>query len=266
MLVASIIPVGTGLHTVSSIQLEEGTEVTKYVPPRQDLLSIPTELHGWAGAYDTWTGNQKTARVSRETKTADGSGNLALSGYKAGSQAIIINNTTGEVQIKDAAASIVTGWINQVCTVLYLKSTPTTEEVKGTGGFYIYEGQNNIIMPFGSILYTGEGTDELLAFVRNLSISARSESIRFKPHFSTKKRTIITKRGYEISFEDPELEWDIRQFEDTRFTIEEKLDNDDDVGLETVRYHGCAIKELETGEDDVTVQRVRLLAETKEVL
>ncbi|NLT46557.1 MAG: hypothetical protein GXX80_13770, partial [Thermotogaceae bacterium] len=249
--------------------IEYGTDST-YTLSRTDSITIPdtVELHGWGGNYDEWSGNQYTKRIAMTKKTTDLSANFTLSGYKLGTQVIVMKDSTGEVQVLDAAASVSTGWNETACTVWYVLSTPIVSEVKATGGLYLYEGQNNVLCPDSKLpalimlTHTAEGTDELLAFVRNFSANARSESIRFKPHFSTKKRTILTRRGYEISFDDPIIDgdWDLRQFEDTRFTIMEEL------GSEKIKYHGCAITELESSDDDIVIHKVKLIAETKEVV
>lgn len=264
--------------SVMSVNVEDGTASELTIENRRDdpdgeafcSIVIPDtiELHGFGGVFNEWSNNQYTKRISMTTKATDESGNFTLSGYKSGTQVIVMKDSTGEVQILDAAASVSTGWNETACTIWYVLSTPVISEAKATGGLYLYEGQNNILSPDSKlpasimISHTGEDTAELLAFVRNFSANARSESIRFKPHFSTKKRTILTRRGYEISFDDPIIDgdWDLRQFEDTRFTIIEEL------GSEKIKYHGCAISELESSDDDIVVHKVKLVAETKEVV
>lgn len=259
--------------TFYDIQLEEGSVATNYIPPRTDSITIPSaaELHGFGRVFNEWSKNKFTKRISRESKITDSSGNLALSGYKSGTKVIVMNNSNGEVQVLDAAASIATGWNSQDVTVWYALSSAPTIEAKASGGIYIYEGQNNVLSPNSKanlammLGVTTEGTEETRAFVRNFSVNSRVENIRFKPHFSRNVKTIPTSREYSISFDDPILDgsWDFKQHQDKRFTIKETVDNETE-SME-IKYHGCLVSELETSEDDVMVHRVSLVAETKEV-
>jgi len=90
-------------------------------------LSFSGELHGFDDERDILLSDGTLTRnIKREEKDTDGSGNLALSGYAAGTNCIVIRSD-GSCQKLAASASVSTGWVSETVTALYVLETPETE-------------------------------------------------------------------------------------------------------------------------------------------
>jgi hypothetical protein len=90
-------------------------------------LSFSGELHGFDDERDILlSSGTLTRNIKREEKDTDGSGNLALSGYAAGTNCIVIRSD-GSCQKLAASASVSTGWVSETVTVLYVLETAETE-------------------------------------------------------------------------------------------------------------------------------------------
>ena len=137
----------TGGLTISNLMLNEGSSALPYVSPIEDETIINDELFGYGGIWDTWdSSGHLVKRWKRETKTTDASGNFTLTGYQAG-PVICVNNTTGEVQVLTAAATVSTGWASTSVTVIYLTASPTILENVYSGSIDLVSGDNNITIP-----------------------------------------------------------------------------------------------------------------------
>ena len=90
-------------------------------------LYFSGELHGIDDVRDQLESDGTLTRnIKREEKETDGSGNLSLSGYAAGTNCIVIKSD-GTCQKLAASASVATGWDEETVTVLYVLEEAETE-------------------------------------------------------------------------------------------------------------------------------------------
>lgn len=90
-------------------------------------LYFTGELHGIDDIRDQISSDGTLAkRIKREEKETDGSGDLSLSGYLAGSNCLVIRSD-GTCQKLAADSSVSTGWNSETVTVLYVLEEEETE-------------------------------------------------------------------------------------------------------------------------------------------
>jgi len=138
---------GNGEIKIYDMQIERNDAATEYEKPSIKKVIFDIELFSIQGFSDYIENNYLVRQIKRETKTTDGSGNFTLSDYLSGTKAIVINNSTGEVQILDVGSTISTGWTNTEVTVIYVSSSATVQELDYDGELTFNAGINNIILP-----------------------------------------------------------------------------------------------------------------------
>jgi len=142
----------TGSYTISNLQLESGSSPTTYELPTNGAIAYDDELYGFDGVYDTLDENGMLTKYwQRTTQFVDASGNVVLSNYKAGTNTICVNNSTGETKILAVGSTIATGWTNVSVTVIYQLANPVTVPTNKPR-MLVTPGQNYVVTPQMSVV------------------------------------------------------------------------------------------------------------------
>jgi len=142
----------SGSFTITNLQIESGSSATTYELPVNGAIAYDEELYGFDGVYDILDENGMLTKYwQRTTLVSDSSGNITLSGYKAGTNIICVNNTDGRTKILAAADTVATGWNSTSITVIYQLPSPVTTPINKPR-ILLTPGQNYIVPPQMSVI------------------------------------------------------------------------------------------------------------------
>jgi len=142
----------TGSYTISNLQLESGSAATAYELPTNGAIAYDDELYGFDGVYDMLDENGMLTKYwQRTVLTSNSSGQITLSGYKAGTNIICVNNVNGETKILAAADTVATGWNSVSVTVIYQLPSPITTPINKPR-ILLTPGQNYVVPPQMSVI------------------------------------------------------------------------------------------------------------------
>jgi len=142
----------SGSFTITNLQIEAGSTPSTYELPVNGAIAYDEELYGFDGVYDILDENGMLTKYwQRTTLVSNSSGNITLSGYKAGTNIICVNNTDGRTKILAAADTVATGWNNTSITVIYQLPNPITTPINKPR-ILLTPGQNYVVPPQMSVI------------------------------------------------------------------------------------------------------------------
>lgn len=109
-------------------------------------ITFQNDLIGYGNYIDYFDGENIYKCWKKKVGTTDSSGNIALTGYLAGTLAIAVNNATGEVKTSDVASSLGLGWINTDVTVYYVGAAVETEKMIYDDELILYPDENYLVL------------------------------------------------------------------------------------------------------------------------
>lgn len=262
--------------SLSDFMIYEGTQDKPYVPATESKISFSGELVGWQGIYDQIGADGKIIKRWHSMVVAYTSGNVTLPFSGAGTAIICQTSGTATGQIYFGTCAGTTLSVSGLETganfkIFYQLTTPVITNLGVT--LPVYLGQNNIIIsdPLASanVEYTQlTNTSEILAFAEDFNVSSNNTYQEKKSFYGKATQQIKTGETYKISMNNPffDKNFDDKQLDDTGFTIEESLTNEDDGTSVIYQYHGCKINSISRDETNNIVYKLDISAESKEVL
>jgi len=272
------IPYGTGSRFIAlnDFMIYEGTTSKAYAQATENKISFSTELVGWQGIYDQIGADGKIIKRWHSMVVAYTSGNVTLPFSGTGTAIMCQTSGTATGQIYFGTCVGTTLSVSNLETganfkIFYQLTTPVITNLGVT--LPVYLGQNNILIsdPLASanVEYTQlTNTSEILAFAEDFNVSSNNTYQEKKSFYGKTTQQIKTGETYKISMSNPffDKNFDDKQLNDTGFTIEESLTNEDDGTTATYQYHGCKINSISRDESANIVYKIDISAESKEVL
>ncbi|MBP7210517.1 MAG: hypothetical protein KBA02_04920, partial [Paludibacteraceae bacterium] len=267
---------GRSRISLSDFMIYEGTTSKAYVQATENKISFSSELVGWQGIYDQIGADGKTLKRWHSMVVAYTSGNVTLPFSGTGTAIMCQTSGTATGQIYFGTCVGTTLSVSGLETganfkIFYQLTTPVITNLGVT--LPVYLGQNNILIsdPLASanVEYTQlTNTSEILAFAEDFNVSSNNTYQEKKSFYGKTTQQIKTGESYKISMSNPFFDkgFDDKQLNDTGFTIEELLTNEDDGTIATYQYHGCKINSISRDESANIVYKLDISAESKEVL
>lgn len=262
--------------SLGDFMIYEGPQDKPYVPATESKISFSGELVGWQGIYDQIGADGKILqRWDSMMIIAYTGGNITLP--FSGTGAAIICQTSGtnkgKIYSGTCSGTLLTTNLETAenYKIFYQLLTPMIKNLSVS--LPIDLGQNHILISAplvsANIEYTQlTNTSEILAFAEDFNVLSNNTYQEKKSFYGKTTQQIKTGESYKISMSNPffDKNFDDKQLNDTGFTIEESLTNEDDGTTATYQYHGCKINSISRDESANIVYKIDISAESKEVL